>query len=106
MKINQEGRTIESKLYKNGYVIRATKFEYNSMGQILSESRISDKGSLVFRYHYNDSGKEIYFGSFANDSLNFLRITNYLDNGLIINFEEKDFRNNTAKVEHYEYEFY
>lgn len=106
MKINPEGRTIESKLYKNGYVIRATKFEYNSMGQILSKSRISDKGSLVFRYHYNDSGKEIYFGSFANDSLNFLRITNYLDNGLIINFEEKDFRNKTARVEHYEYEFY
>jgi hypothetical protein len=106
MKINPEGRTIESKLYKNGYVIRTTKFKYNSMGQILSESKISDKGSLVFRYHYNDSGKETKFESFADDSLNFLRISNYLDNGLIINFEEKDFRNNSTNSKHYEYEFH
>lgn len=106
MKIDQEGKTIESKLYKNGNVTRITKFEYNSMDQVLSESKISDKGSLVFRYHYNDLGLETYFGSFVNDSLNFLRISNYEDNGLILYFEQKDFRNSTSRREHFEYEFF
>ncbi len=71
MKINSEGKTILSNTYKNAVITKTTNCEYNPEGQLLSELQISELQKRFFEYKYNELGKEIYFSSLLNDTLNF-----------------------------------
>jgi hypothetical protein len=106
MKINKYGKVTDIFTYKDRIPIKITEINYDNQGRLLYELRLLNKGSLLFKYQYNELGQEIYFGSFAEDSLYFLKTSNYLDNGLIIESEEIDFRHKTTKLDIYKYEFY
>jgi len=106
MRINSEGKVIESFTYKNGHLSKTTLFKYNLQGFLLSEVRLTESGKRFFEYMYNELGQEIYFKNFLNDSLNLMRSSNYLENSLIIESMEIDFVNKTTKLDTYEYEFY
>lgn len=106
MIINTLGKVTEAFTFKNGIPIKTTEISYNEQGLILSELRLSKNDSLLFQYEYNELGQEIYFKGFIDDSLIFVRSTSYLDNGLIIKYEEKDFGKKNSKLDIYEYEFY
>lgn len=106
IKINLSGKEIERFTYKNGILTRKNFNTYNQKGIMLSELRLSEAGKKFFELKYNEIGQEIYSKSFINDTLRFMRSSEYLENGLIIKSEEKDFGKKSSRLDIYEYEFY
>jgi|GEM_PF-5809476 len=106
IKINQFGKDIERFTYQNGILIRKNFNTFNPQGLMLSELRLSETGKKFFEHKYNEIGQEIYLKSFVNDTLIFMRSSDYLENGLIIKYEEINFNNRTTKLDIYNYEFY
>ena len=59
MKINSDGKVIESFTYRKEKLTKKNLFVYSQQGLLLSKISLSESGKRFFEYNYNDSGQEI-----------------------------------------------
>ena len=107
LKINHSGEIIEKRKFNKDYKLEKIYYnEYDSDEQLLSEEIYSPDNKLIIISKYDKLGHRISFKQFENDILNFISISEYLINGLIIKSNYNDYKNNKIEKKSYEYEFY
>ena len=107
LKINHSGEIIEKRKFNKDYKLEKIYYnEYDSDDQLLSEEIYSPDNKLIIISKYDKLGHRISFKQFEKDILNFISISEYLINGLIIKSNYYDYKNNKIEEKSYEYEFY
>ena len=107
MRINSEGKVIESATYKNGKLTKRRYNKYNESGKLISELNLSADEKRLLEWKYDNSGHEIEFKSYENEIVNYFKTFNYFENGLLSKKITVDTRKEGKKEIHeFRYEYH
>jgi hypothetical protein len=106
LKLNSDGKSIVISRFENTKLTKSIYRDYSESGILLSELEISPAGKKLLEWQYDKLGHEIDFKGYANDVVNYLRTSNYLDNDLPSNSITIDYKKGEKEIREYRYEFY